>query len=105
MSFFLAFAAVILDREATSVILDVDPSSGSIREPLLKVVSLMRSMNYTKKPNEPVIDLWKLEDRFGQAPFEFPTVFSFFLPEYIPPAGPAQGKFRSFSVSFSVEFT
>ena len=39
-------AAVILDREARSILLDFDPSMGSLKEPLLKLISFMRSMEY-----------------------------------------------------------
>jgi hypothetical protein len=32
--------------------------------------------------------LWLIDKKIGQAPYEFPTVFSFFLPNYIPDSGP-----------------
>ena len=40
------FAAILLDREARSTTLEADPNHGKLREPLLKVVGLLRSMQY-----------------------------------------------------------
>ena len=77
-------AAVLLDREATSVELGQDPSHGILREQILKVVGLMRSMEYTTQPSSPIVRLENLAERIGQMAFEFPTVFSFFLPEFRP---------------------
>lgn len=42
-------AAIMLDREATSPILDADPSHGGMREPLIKLLHLMRSMEYVSE--------------------------------------------------------
>ena len=75
-------AAIYLDRETRTTVLDKDPSFGSLREPLLKVLALMRSMEYIS--NKPIIRMDGLETRIGQAPHEFPSVFSFFLPEFKP---------------------
>ena len=75
-------AAIMLDREARNVLLDADPSHGSLREPLLKFISLMRSMNYVTE--QPVIRLDGLSSRVKQAAHDFPSVFSFFLAEFKP---------------------
>ena len=42
-------AAMVLDCEARSPILETDPNFGQLREPLLKVLHQMRSMNYTSR--------------------------------------------------------
>ena len=81
-------AAVLLDPEARSVTLDVDPFHGSLREPLLRVMSLMRSMEIKQSDGEPVLKLIDLDDKIGQMSHSFPTVFSFFLPEYAPDGRP-----------------
>merc|ERR1719223_1901943 len=75
-------AAIMLDREARNVLLDADPSHGSLREPLLKYMSLMRSMNYAT--DQPVIRLDGLSSRLRQAAHCFPSVFSFFDPKFQP---------------------
>ena len=81
-----AAAAILLDREARSSTLDADPSAGKLREPLLKVVHLMRAMEYTAKEGREVA-ADDMADKVGQAFMEQPSVFNFYLPEYRP-AGP-----------------
>jgi uncharacterized protein (DUF1800 family) len=39
-------ASILMDRESRSALLDVDPFHGSFREPLIKVISLMRNLEY-----------------------------------------------------------
>ncbi len=76
------FAAIYLDRAARNVVLDADIASGAIREPLLKVLALMRSMEYV--PVSPVTRMERVVRNIGQMAHEFTTVFSFFLPEHQP---------------------
>jgi uncharacterized protein (DUF1501 family)/uncharacterized protein (DUF1800 family) len=82
-------AAIVLDREANTAVLDMDAGYGALREPILKLLSLMRAQEYQHAPLETVAELWKLRERISQEPHEFPSVFSFYLPEYIPDSGPA----------------
>lgn len=78
-------AAILLDREARSVILDRDPSQGSLREALLKVIGVMRSMEFQSSSSSPVVRFHDvIANRIGQMAHDFPTVFSFFLPEFRP---------------------
>lgn len=78
------FAAILLDRESRNVVLDADPSSGGMREPILKIMSMIRSMNYVQTSRD-YLSLYNLNSIIGQAPHDLPSVFSFFLPEYAPP--------------------
>ena len=69
-------AAILLDREATDGAVSVDPSYGSIREPILKLMNLMRSMEYQTSLPTPEdgtalqttynIKLWKIDEKIGQ---------------------------------------
>ena len=78
-------AAVLLDREARTVLLDADPVHGSLLEPFLKVVRLMRSLEYQADPDRPFVLFERdLQELLGQQPHELPNVFSFFKPEYKP---------------------
>jgi hypothetical protein len=77
-------AAITLDREARSVSLDADPSAGSLREPLIKVLSFMRAMEYQNSVDVTTVTLSKLQDIIGQEVHKAPSVFSFFLPEFSP---------------------
>lgn len=92
-------AAILLDREATDAAIGVEPSHGGLKEPILQVLGLMRSMEYqTHIPstldgapmrNDFNVRLWKIDEKIGQGPYEFTSVFSFWLPDYVPNVGPA----------------
>jgi len=75
-------ACVVLDREARTPLLDADPSFGSLREPLLKYMGLMRSMDFRKTKDVLVDFTWAVGAKIGQMAHDIPSVFSFFLPEY-----------------------
>lgn len=75
-------AAVLLDREARSVVLDKDPAQGTLREPILKVLSFMRATDF--KSSSPLVELDYMEQKVGQMAYEQASVFSFFRPEYSP---------------------
>lgn len=79
-------AAIFLDRELRSEVLDADPSAGSLREPLLRLVHFMRSMEFKPKTsNAGKLVLLDLEEEIGEMPYGHPSVFSFFLPDYKSP--------------------
>jgi uncharacterized protein (DUF1501 family) len=89
-----AVAAIVLDREAMSVVLDADPSHGSLREPLLKVVAFVRSMEYTSTDYDKLINPFLKSNTMatiGQMPYDSPDVFSFFAPDYSPTGVFAEG--------------
>jgi len=76
------FASIYLDREIRTVVLDVDPSNGALREPVLKFMSVLRSMDFVSI--YPIMRFGNIKDDIGQMNFEFESVFSFFLPEFKP---------------------
>ena len=78
-----ALAAILLDREAQAAILELDPNHGRLREPILKLIHLMRSMEFESK-NGHEIELYWTQSRIGQNPYQSPSVFNFYLPEYMP---------------------
>jgi uncharacterized protein (DUF1800 family)/uncharacterized protein (DUF1501 family) len=75
-------AAVLLDREARSVVLDKDPAHGTLREPILKVLSFMRATEFNS--TVPLVELDFMDVKVGQMAYEQASVFSFFRPEYSP---------------------
>lgn len=81
-------AAILLDREATTAVLDADPFHGSLKAPFDKVIGLIRSMEHKRadysKNGTPLLKPGLLS-QIGQVPYEAPTVFSFFSPFYQPP--------------------
>lgn len=68
-------ASVLLDKEATEGAVSADPSYGSIREPILKVLNLMRSFEYqthipTTLDGPPMqttysVKLWQIDEKIG----------------------------------------
>lgn len=79
-------AAIILDREATTVVLDADPFSGALFEPLMKVIGFMRAMEFESRAEAgKEIRFDGLQSKIGQESHSSPGVFSFFLPEYQAP--------------------
>lgn len=78
-------AAILLDQETRSVVLDKDPAHGSVLEPFLKFVRVLRSLEFEAQPSYPYIRLgMDLQDSIGQQCHKLPSVFSFFLPEHVP---------------------
>ena len=73
--------ALLLDREARSSTLDLDPSHGQLREPLLRVVHIMRAMEYTSYDGRDP-ELTEMMQKIGQQVFQSPGVFNFYKPEY-----------------------
>ena len=60
-------AAIVLDPEATSAVLDADPTSGSLVEPLVKLTRLFRAMEFeTNAFSGERIRLVDLEQKIGQ---------------------------------------
>jgi len=73
-------AAVILEREARSVILDADPVAGSMREPALKIISFLRAMEFVKREQSPQLRIrW---EGIGNLPYNADSVFGFFEDAY-----------------------
>ena len=77
-------AAVLLFSEARS---QTTASNGALREPYLKVVHFMRSMEYEDEKSRPII-LRNLIDTIGQYPYASPTVFNFYEPGFRPDGFP-----------------
>ena len=60
-------AAVLLDPEARDIRLDADPTHGAFKEPLIKVIGLLRSMEVELRDNEPWLEFGtSLGDKIGQ---------------------------------------
>ena len=73
--------AILLDREARSSTLDLDPTHGQLREPLLRLVHVMRAMEYTAHDGRDP-EMTSMMEKIGQQVFQSPGVFNFFKPEY-----------------------
>eukprot|EP00536_Pseudo-nitzschia_multiseries_P010764 jgi/Psemu1/204058/e_gw1.338.42.1 len=78
-------AAILLDNEVIDPILDADPTHGSIQEPYLKLVKVLRSLEFKAAKNHPLLTVESdLQGLIGQQSHKLPSVFSFFNSEYQP---------------------
>lgn len=80
-------AAITLDPEFMSVVGDEDPIAGQVREPLLKVMAFLRSMEFKRRPNVKFRHglFQDMHFKIGQMVFQPPDQFSFFDPGFSPP--------------------
>lgn len=62
-------AAIVLDPEARSSVLDADPTSGSLVEPMLKLTRFLRAMKFeTTAISGERMRLVNLQQKVGQEP-------------------------------------
>ena len=76
-------AAVLLDREARATTLDADPAHGVLREPLLLVHHVMRSLEFVSADGREV-EMPQIEQDIGMEAHKSPSVFNFYQPDYSP---------------------
>jgi len=74
-------AAVLLHKDGDMDGHEHQQFHGSLREPILKLIHFMRSMEY-KDVNQEEVVLRQLQDVLGQFPFQSPTVFNFYLADF-----------------------
>jgi hypothetical protein len=87
--------------------LDADPTHGAFKEPLIKILGLMRSLQFELHDNVPWAEFTMLFGRqIGQMAHQIPSVFSFFLPEY-QPSGKSEMPIKLFylAISFPSDLT
>jgi cullin-associated NEDD8-dissociated protein 1 len=77
-----AMTALLIDREARSTTLDADPAYGQMREPYLKMLHILRAMEY-KSYRGSELALTNLGTT-GMDAFHAPDVFGFYLPTHKP---------------------
>jgi uncharacterized protein (DUF1800 family) len=76
--------AILLHPEARVSTLSADVVHGKLREPLVRLLSYARAFEITSPQTYGFFPLYQLEQVFSQAPYEYPSVFSFYLPDYQP---------------------
>merc|ERR1711998_347607 len=63
----------------------MDPRYGRVREPVIKLINFLRSLEYTPySALSSELGLYKMKETLGQGVFASETVFGFYLPTYIP---------------------
>jgi len=81
-------AAIYLDPEAADHNMDSDPTFGTLREPILKLMHVFRALEYRSSDTaQREVMLYELQDSIRQEVFNAPDVFGFYPPLNVP-AGP-----------------
>ena len=76
--------AILLDPEARDAGYMIDEGRGKLREPLLKFTQLCRAFDLQHNAGNPHFWMQAFDDDFGMSPYKFPSVFNFYLPEFVP---------------------
>lgn len=76
--------AVLLHPEAREPALSADAAHGKLREPLIRLMNYARAFEITSPQTYGFYPFYKLAEVFGQSPYDYPTVFNFYLPDYQP---------------------
>ena len=76
--------AVLLHPEARSASLAYDPSHGKLREPLIRLIHVARAFEITSLRTYGWFYFKDLHNTILQAPYESPSVFNFYRPDYAP---------------------
>lgn len=99
--------AVLLDYEARAASLATRPDEGHLREPVVRVAGLLRTLDARPRNGR-----WKFARSFdqpgkstGQTPLRSPTVFNFFEPGYALPGEVAQSGLVSPEFQIATETT
>ena len=99
-------AAVLLDREASSAALDSDSSVDGMREPMTKLIHLMRALEFTPRRGLDEVSLaYSVKGRnvvWGQQPYDAPDIFSWFHTDYQPSGALKQAGMAFFNGALSL---
>jgi uncharacterized protein (DUF1800 family) len=76
--------AILLHPEARESALAYDAAHGRLREPLLRLLSYARAFEITSPQTYGLLPFDQLDEVIAQSPFDYPSVFSFYLPDYQP---------------------
>jgi len=75
--------AILLDYEARSPAVINDAGYGMLKEPLLRQTQIFRAFSANSEQNR--FPIYSADQTLGQAALRSPTVFNFFLPNFVPP--------------------
>ncbi|MCF7818328.1 MAG: DUF1800 domain-containing protein [Kiritimatiellales bacterium] len=76
--------AILLHPEARESALAYDSAHGRLREPLLRLMAYARAFDIYSLQTYGLFPFYQLEQVFGEAPYTYPSVFNFYLPDYQP---------------------
>lgn len=76
--------AVLLHPEAQTASLAFDPAHGKLREPLIRLLHVARAFHLHSDQTYGIIPLQNLDTLLSQGPYQSPSVFNFYRPDYQP---------------------
>ncbi len=77
--------AILLDPEARDAGYMIDNGRGKLQEPLLRFTHLCRAFKLqSNEANGNILWFKSFIEEFGQSPYRSPSVFNFYLPEFVP---------------------
>jgi uncharacterized protein (DUF1800 family) len=76
--------AILLDEEARSCSWIENPTSGKMIEPMMRYFNVVRQIDLDNDDNRFWNNGFDFYRNTGQAPLSAPSVFNFFLPDYVP---------------------
>ncbi|MDA0346555.1 MAG: DUF1800 family protein [Verrucomicrobia bacterium] len=76
--------AILLDPEARDAGYMIEEGRGKLREPLLKFTQLCRAFDLQHNATNAHFWIQPFDDDFGMHPYKYPSVFNFYLPDYVP---------------------
>jgi uncharacterized protein (DUF1800 family) len=77
--------AILLDYEARAATLATRPDEGHLREPLVRLLGILRTLNARPRDGQWRLNIDRAGLGLGQIPLHAPTVFNFFEPGYALP--------------------
>ena len=78
--------AILTDYEARSAVVAATPSYGKLKEPLLRATALLRAFNGASNSGRySLFTGQNTENLLGQTALHSPTVFNYFLPDFVQP--------------------
>lgn len=77
--------AILTDYEARSPAVADDPGYGKLKEPLLRLTGVLRSLNATSSSGHYIPSFANVYPQLNQAALRSPSVFNFFEPGYVYP--------------------
>lgn len=96
-------ASIVLSDDALSPTVDLDPTAGGLKSPLLKLTQAMRSFKLTRALHHRRTDAYVANDAlFGESPYGIPDQFSFFNPFNLPAGAHAESYVSITSSSFDL---
>jgi uncharacterized protein (DUF1800 family) len=78
------FKAILLHPEAREPALAADDTHGKLREPIVRLLHYARAFNITSTQTHGLLPFYRLDQLIAQSPFDSPSVFNFYLPDYQP---------------------